>query len=367
MKILGISLVLIAALIFILIQAKDLVPERGVVITKSDERQLENLPRRTPSGSSSRERRVAGMKSYSSVQLLDSWAAANLRFSGDQLAQAQLEIVNDALNRLAGMEMASFLDGLFREGYPAGIEHLLGAAVLKVFDGRNVHEARDWFASIPNHALQASLAYQVGLAFHGGDLETFLNQIPTTKGQQQLLTGYCVSRSFDPVHAFREYQRMLPHGGDYSGLRPLAAHVKSNFKEFAELLPNDDKPIAFDVRRTLIQNWAAVDPRQAAEYVLLNPDRVSPKQIGAVVSTWIETAPERASDWTLGLMDGEHRTEGIRALAEAWKASDPKRAWNIALELSDPQERANLLKRVHAEWMDLDAKAADAARVSAGY
>lgn len=143
--------------------------------------------------------------------------------------------------------------------------------------------------------------------------------------------------------------------------------MKSKFKEFAELLPDDDKPIAFDVRRTLIQNCATVDPWQAAEYVLLNPDRVSPKQIGAVVSTWIETAPERATDWTLGLMDGEHRTEGVRALAEAWKASDPKRAWNIALELSDPQERGNLLKRVHAEWMDLDAKAADAARVSAGY
>jgi len=297
---------------------------------------------------------------------LSQWDKEKDHLSGTELLESQQRILNDALNRLDGMEMAAFIDGLSARGIPSETEYYLNSAVMRVFQGDHPEDGRKWFTGMGNPVLQAKLAYNVGLTYPGKDFEGFLEGITSPKARQELLSGHCVQMVHNPVEAVRLYQELLPESGDYSGLSRVMANVHSDYAEVAGLLAPDEQTEARDVRKALMKKWAADQPVQAAEYVVANSGKVAPEQLGTVVGSWMETAPNDATKWVMALQDGPCRTQGIQALASKWKSTDPRKAWELALQVSDAKARQALLQSVHAEWAKFDPQAADLARGSAG-
>ena len=120
---------------------------------------------------------------------------------------------------------------------------------------------------------------------------------------------------------------------------PVPLPPGTSFEELEALLPLDRQD-GLDytnlARHRLFRKWASADPAAAANYVLANPDRISPKVMGTVVEVVVRDQPAVGVDWVQNLPQGPYFDAAARVAVVHIADGNPKAAQELAALITDP-------------------------------
>lgn len=298
---------------------------------------------------------------------IEDWGAIAVRSQGKDTLAKQRELALSLIPKLgASDELLKFLNFLTERG--AGdlskeiIEEHLGA----IFTGPGAKKAREWLLTVRDDKLRALLCKQAGLSFSGMGFKDYFEKMGDSgdhRSQAALLRGYCMALAkSDPEAALKVYADLgYPKRIDNTGLAEVYASMPPtiDFLKFATGIKEDSLSLAKRCRTALLQNWAKVNPQDAAQYVISNTNSgVAPDQMAQVVSAWATTSPDSAGTWLDKAPEGKAKDEGSAALAKYWLASDPVKAWDCAAKVGDFKKRVETATLVFKDWEKTDRDAA---------
>lgn len=298
------------------------------------------------------------------------WDSLRKETQGAALLERQRELAMTAVGELGGSgELLAFLDFLLTKGAGDLRQEIIDTAGSTIFAGPGAKESREWLLRLEDLKLKEQLCRQAGEAFVGVGFKEFFDRLGGEENhhcQAALLTGYCVTLAkTDPEGAVKVYKDLgYPQRIDNSGMAAVVAAFPphTDFLKFATGIGNDSMTLARRSRTALLQNWAGVRPDEAAQYVLGNCKTVaSPDQMGVVVSTWAQSAPDSAAAWLGRIGAGTAKDAGLAALSEHWRTMDPPKAFACAAGVSDVQKRIEVATAAFQEWAKSDQPAAEKA------
>lgn len=177
------------------------------------------------------------------------------------------------------------------------------------------------------------LCFEAGYSYVGAGLRRYLEELFPPSAQERFLTGYCCRLAeSDPGKAVSEYKALRPEKVSYYGLLEVAGYMdpEADFPKVDVHFPDDHDEannMGAELRRRMLERWAAFHPEAAARYVLDTPKRVKPATIGVVITKWAETSPDTAAEWLGNAPAGKAKDEGLATLVKHWTdGGDPVKA-----------------------------------------
>lgn len=301
------------------------------------------------------------------------WEGNDRNYEGEAKQVNQRNLTLEVIGHLGGCpELIELLDFLTAKGAGDLRESLTATDLASIFTGPNARESREWLLTLEDEKLRERLSRQAGEMFSGMGFKAYFDEMGQYGGlhsQAALLTGYCVTMAkTDPEGAIRVYKEFAyPQRIDNSGMDDIMSAIPANsdFLKFATETKEDALPLAKQTRSALLENWATVKPQDAAQYVLGNSaTTVHPDQMGVVIGTWAEKAPDAAEAWLSKAPEGAPRDEGTAAMARYWVTNDPVKAWEFAGQVGDFNKRVETATAVFKEWEKTDRNAATKAWVA---
>jgi hypothetical protein len=117
---------------------------------------------------------------------------------------------------------------------------------------------------------------------------------------------------------------------------------------------------AGEAARSLVHDWAQIDPAAAAASVSSVPatNKVAGAALAQVAMSWAERDAVGALSWAQGLPESIHRDEAI--VAAGWEAArtEPALAFQSALQLEGGADRDTLLVHAVKQWAQEDSASA---------
>ncbi len=146
------------------------------------------------------------------------------------------------------------------------------------------------------------------------------------------------SRSQALAHLFRQG---LPGDVDFETLEKLLP--TGDYRNPGSLGPHD--PLT-NGRPVLFEKWAKDDALAAANYVMENPERCSPKLIETISEGVKLSDPAIAREWVAHFPAGPYLDEAADKAVWLLAGDSPDEARELASQISDPGRRDSALKRV---------------------
>ena len=295
---------------------------------------------------------------------------------GDELIEAQRDLVRTAVRTLRFMEAAKFLEFVY-DNYNETIRRVaLGAGLASVSLVASDHDRLtvvEWAMSLEQPDFRLAALREVGHLLSWSQqnaqlkIDIFLERL-SPYDARELLFGYSWMRVMGLGYpAIEEYIHLLPDGSDFSGVSSLVNYLRNESDILAtdQLIPDDSRHIAREVRGELLRRWTTDDPQAAAAHVIANQDRIALGQLDVIVGEWAMRERREAEKWIRSQADEVVRSQAAHGMASHLvQRQAPDRAWEWALEIVDPDMRARTLRQVHAAWITQDYDAAENARLS---
>lgn len=106
----------------------------------------------------------------------------------------------------------------------------------------------------------------------------------------------------------------------------------------------------------VVENWARHDPLEAAKAAARHD--TSGDLVSAVVGQWLPGSPKQATDWVERLPHGEIRDAGLTRIASIVSRDDPSAAVLWAARISSAAQREEQLQLICSQWIEVDPSSA---------
>lgn len=143
--------------------------------------------------------------------------------------------------------------------------------------------------------------------------------------------AYYHQRRNGASHMLSELIGRLPPTSDFAAMEPLLARGGA-----------DEEDLEYH-QMSFFQAWASADPGMAANYVLANPERLSPELMGHVLTPFARDQPAAAIAWVQLFPPGQHLDAAVSAVVVQIRETDPDTARALAARISDSEKRATSL------------------------
>ena len=284
-----------------------------------------------------------------------------IRHEHAALAKESVELL------LCSPELVELIEYLLKQPGMGGIDIAMNDQVAQLFRSERAAEARRSLLSLPNTLSRPDFHYRQKWSFDAGqgcpeeEFESFCAALDDPICDQCARHGRNVTLvKTDPKAAIASTVELLeagrhpPHDIFFRLLKgfPVPLPTGTSFEELEGLLPldrQDTLDYANRARHGLFRKWAAADPTAAANYVLANPDRISPKIMGTVVEVVVRDHPAAGVDWIQNLPDGPYFDAAARVAVVHIADAAPKTAGELAALITDPAIRKESLDIIEAK------------------
>ena len=177
---------------------------------------------------------------------------------------------------------------------------------------------------------QSSLKYMLGTLESSERLnmiEHMFHQSPSVSDQKMFATEYVMNKSrYEPYEA--------------------ANWIANNIQ-------NED--VQANAINTLIYNWSADRPDQAAEWVMrLADDELRQKQLSNISRNWARYDPEGADAWLSSFPPDPDLDGAVYGHISTLRKDDPQSASEWVYKLADPQKRSSAERNIARDWIKVD-------------
>ena len=227
------------------------------------------------------------------------------------------------------------------------------SGVAKAWAERDPRSALHWIDSLPKTLARQGLVQSVGDEWAGNDPRAELAWARGLKDEtarrSATLSGISSLATAD-LGAALDVIQTLPAGDDHDQALQAAAEkaAESDARSALKILDQMPAgPMRNDLMRQFCANWGEAEPRAALDWLIQNAPagKGGYQNVGDMVETWMQSAPDEAMAWAEALPAGDNRDTIMARIANGFVKTDLDRAQSFFAQLS-PSAQSNAAREI---------------------